>query len=99
LTGVYTVGDTVDGRLTVIDVETEEEIATAAVTLTLLGPAGSRAVVLWGYARYDEAQGMYLFEFDTDGLAPGTYELIFQTDTGDSEMVSIELQDASLEGT
>jgi hypothetical protein len=94
LPSVYTISDMIDGQLTMIDVETGEQVTTAAVTLSLIGPDGSKAVVLWGYAYYDETEGMYLFSIDTSGLAPGTYELIFQTDTGDSKTVSIELQNA-----
>ena len=94
LANTYAIGEVIEGRLTVIDEETGEEISTAAVTLSLIGPDDSSTVVLWGYAYYDETEGMYLFRIDTSGLAPGIYELIFQTNQGDSETVRIDLQAA-----
>ena len=92
LASEYKAGDIIDGQLTVIDLQTNEQITNAAVTISLLGPDGSSAIALWDYAYYDETAGMYLFSIDTKGLSQGSYELIFQTDTGDSEEMSINIQ-------
>lgn len=90
----YIVGDVIDGQLTVTDRATGELITNAAVTLSLLGPDGSKTVVLWGSAYYDADAEVYVFSIDTTTLTAGIYEFIFQTDTGDSKMVSIKLQES-----
>lgn len=92
ISGTYTPGDPIDGRFTLTDPVTGEPVTDAAVTTSLLGPDG--ALVFWGCATYDETTGEYVFSIDTSGLAPGTYELIIQTDDGQSKTVSIEVQAA-----
>jgi parallel beta-helix repeat protein len=92
ISGTYSPGDPIDGRFTLTDPVTGEPITDAAVTLSLLGPDGSNGLAFWGCASYDETTGEYVFSIDTSGLAPGTYELIIQTDDGQSRMVSIEIQ-------
>jgi len=92
ISGTYTPGEPIDGRFTLTDPITGEPITDAAVTTSLLGPDG--ALVSWGCATYDETTGEYIFTIDTSGLAPGTYELIIQTDDGQSKTVSIEVQAA-----
>ncbi len=92
ISGTYAVGDPIEGRFTLTDPVTGEPITDAAVTTSLLGPDGS--LVSWGCATYDETTGEYIFTIDTSGLAPGTYELIIQTDDGQSKTVSIEVQAA-----
>jgi hypothetical protein len=89
ISGTYTTGEPIDGRFTLTDPITGEPVTDAAVTTSLLGPDGS--LVSWGCATYDETTGEYVFSIDTSGLAPGTYELIIQTDDGQSKMVSIEV--------
>jgi hypothetical protein len=42
-------------------------------------------------ATYDEATGEYTFEIATDGLAPGTYQLIFQTNAGQTITMEVEI--------
>ena len=92
--GTYTVGDQITGNLTVTDPVTGDPITDAAVTLSLLGPDGSNSLAFWGAATYNEDTGEYEFSIDTTGLAPGTYELIIQTDDGQSMAVSIEVHGA-----
>jgi hypothetical protein len=89
ISGTYTPGEPIDGRFTITDPVTGEPIIDAAVTTSLLGPDGG--LVFWGCATYDETTGEYVFTIDTSGLAPGTYELIIQTDDGQSQTVSIEV--------
>jgi len=89
ISGTYTLGEPIDGRFTLTDPITGEPVTDAAVTTSLLGPDGS--LVFWGCATYDETTGEYVFTIDTSGLAPGTYELIIQTDDGQSKTVSIEV--------
>ncbi|MEA3253984.1 MAG: right-handed parallel beta-helix repeat-containing protein, partial [Chloroflexota bacterium] len=88
LLGPYEIGELIQGSFTITDPVTGEPITDAAVTTSLLGPDG--ALVSWGCATYDETTGEYVFTIDTSGLAPGTYELIIQTDDGQSKTVSIE---------
>jgi len=92
ISGTYTPGEPIEGRFTLTDPVTGEPITDAAVTTSLLGPDG--ALVFWGCATYDETTGEYVFTIDTSGLVPGTYELIIQTDDGQSKTVSIEVQAA-----
>jgi len=89
ISGTYTPGEPIDGRFTLTDPVTGEPVTDAAVTTSLLGPDG--ALVSWGCATYDETTGEYVFSIDTSGLSPGTYELIIQTDDGQSKTVSIEV--------
>jgi parallel beta-helix repeat protein len=92
ISGTYAIGDPIDGRFTLTDPVTGEPVTDAAVTTSLLGPDGG--LVFWGCATYDETTGEYVFTIDTSGLSPGTYELIIQTDDGQSKTVSIEVQAA-----
>jgi len=89
ISGTYAPGEPIDGQFTLTDPVTGDPITDAAVTTSLLGPDGS--LVSWGCATYDETTGEYVFSIDTTGLAPGTYELIIQTDDGQSKTVSIEV--------
>jgi len=89
ISGTYAPGEPIDGRFTLTDPVTGEPVTDAAVTTSLLGPDG--ALVSWGCATYDETTGEYVFSIDTSGLSPGTYELIIQTDDGQSKTVSIEV--------
>jgi hypothetical protein len=40
---------------------------------------------------YDEGTGQYVFDFDTSGLAPGVYDLLIQTDDGQSFQLRVEV--------
>lgn len=94
LSGTFTVGDLIEDGLTITDPVTGEPITDAAVTLSLLGPDGSNALAFWGTATYDEATGLYVLSIDTSGMAPGTYELIIQTDDGQSKTLEIVIEES-----
>ncbi len=91
LSGTYATGDLIEDGFTITDPVTGEPIIDAAVTLSLMGPDGGLAY--WGFASYDEGTGQYMFTIDTSGLAPGTYELIIQSDDGQSQTITIEIQE------
>jgi|GEM_PF-2014864 len=94
LSGTFTAGDLIEDGFTITDPLTGEPITDAAVTLSLLGPDGSNALAFWGAATYDEATGLYVFSIDTSGMTPGTYELIIQTDDGQSKTLEIVIEES-----
>jgi hypothetical protein len=88
----YAVGDVIDGRFTLTDPITGFPVGGELVTVSLLGPAGS-ALAFWGVTTYDESTGEYLIEIDTSGLAPGSYEMVIQTADGQTETLTIEVEE------
>jgi len=92
ISGTYPIGAPVGGTFTLTDPLTGEPVSDAAVTTSLLGPDG--ALVLWGCATYDATLGEYVFSIDTSGLAPGVYELIIQTDDGQSQTFEIVIEES-----
>ncbi len=90
LSGTYTAGQAINGTFTITDPVTGAPITDAAVTLSLMGPDGSLAY--WGCATFDASSGQYTYSIDTSGLAPGTYSLIIQSDDGQSQTITVEIQ-------
>ena len=90
IAGTYAVGDIIDGRFVLTDPITGLPVEDALVTVSLLGPAGS-ALAFWGVTTYDASTGEYVFQIDTSGLAPGSYEMIIQTADGQTETLTIEI--------
>ncbi len=90
--GIYTVGNIIEDSVLLTDPVTGEPITDAAVTVSLMGEDGTLA--FWGCAVYDETIGEYVYSIDTSGLAPGTYELIVQSNDGQSVAVTVDVQAA-----
>ncbi|MEN6369302.1 MAG: right-handed parallel beta-helix repeat-containing protein [Thermotogota bacterium] len=90
--GAYVVGDKIAGQIQVTDPMTGLPVSDAIVTISLLN--SESGVVYWGVATYDENSGGYVFEVDTSALAPGTYELIIQTDDGETQTLSVVVAEA-----
>ena len=90
---IYTQGETIEGAFVLTDPLTGAFITDAVVTLSVMqvNPDGSTAVVHWGLISYDEGSGEYTFNFDTSGLAPGVYDLVIQTDDGQSFQLRVEI--------
>ena len=89
----FAVGEAISGTFALTDPVTGLPIYDAVVTVSLIGTNadGDPFFAGWVLATYDEATGQYTFEIPTDGLAPGTYELIFQTNTGQIVTVEVEI--------
>jgi len=89
---VFAVGEAISGSFALTDPITGLPIYDAIVSVSLIGtgPDGTPLFAGWAQAVYDEATGEYTFEIATDGLAPGTYQLIFQTNAG--QMVTMEVE-------
>ncbi|MCX6094430.1 MAG: hypothetical protein NTY63_06390 [Candidatus Bipolaricaulota bacterium] len=90
--GGYVVGETILGQVEVLDPVTGLPVTDAIVTISLLN--SESGVVYWGVATYDESIGGYVFEVDTSALAPRTYELIIQTDDGETKTLSVVVAEA-----
>jgi len=90
--GGYVVGETILGHVEVLDPVTGLPVTDAIVTISVLN--SESGVVYWGVATYDESSGGYVFEVNTSGLAPGTYELIIQTDDGETKTLSVVVAEA-----
>lgn len=90
--GIYTVGEIIEDSVLLTDPVTGEPITDAAVTVSLMSEDGT--VAFWGSAVYDESIGEYVYSIDTSGLAPGTYELIVQSNDGQSVAVTVDVQAA-----
>ncbi len=87
IAGGYVVGDKIVGQIQVTDPLTGLPVSDAIVTISLLN--AESGVVYWGVATYDESLGEYVFEVDTGSLAPGEYDLIIQTDDGETETLTV----------
>jgi len=89
---VVIAGEPITGSFALTDPVTGLPINDAIVTVSLIGtnPDGSKAFAGFAIASYDELTGEYTFEIDTEGLAPGTYEIIFQTNAG--QVVTLEVE-------
>jgi len=90
--GGYVVGETILGHVEVLDPATGLPVTDTIVTISVLN--SESGVVYWGVATYDESSGGYVFEVNTSGLAPGTYELIIQTDDGETKTLSVVVAEA-----
>jgi len=90
--GIYTVGDIIEDSVVLTDPVSGEPITDVAVTVSLMSEDGTLA--FWGCAVYDETIGEYVYSIDTSGLAPGTYELIVQSNDGQSVAVTVEVEAA-----
>jgi hypothetical protein len=89
----FAAGDPITGSLLLTDPETGAAVRDTIVTVTLIGTDADGDPVVAGLAiaTYDEATGEYTFEIATDGLAPGTYQLIFQTNAGQTITMEVEI--------
>jgi hypothetical protein len=89
----FAAGDPITGSLLLTDPETGAAVHDTIVTVTLIGTDADGDPVVAGLAiaTYDEATGEYTFEIATDGLAPGTYQLIFQTNAGQTITMEVEI--------
>jgi len=90
---IYTQGETIEGGFVLTDPLTGDFITDAVVTLSVVqvNPDGSTSLVHWGMITYDEGTGEYVFDFDTSGMAPGIYDLLIQTDDGQSFQLRVEV--------
>jgi hypothetical protein len=90
---IYTQGETIEGSFVLTDPLTGDFITDAIVTLSVVqvNDDGSTSLVHWGMITYDEGTGQYVFDFDTSGLAPGVYDLLIQTDDGQSFQLRVEV--------
>ncbi|KPJ58401.1 MAG: hypothetical protein AMJ46_14260 [Latescibacteria bacterium DG_63] len=90
---IYTQGETIEGGFVLTDPLTGDFITDAVVTLSVVqvNDDGSTSLVHWGMITYDEGTGQYVFDFDTSGLAPGVYDLLIQTDDGQSFQLRVEV--------
>jgi len=93
---IYTQGETIDGTFVLTDPLTGDPITDAVVTLSVVqvNDDGSTSLVHWGMITYDEGSGEYVFDFDTSGMAPGIYDLLIQTDDGQSFQLRVEVTES-----
>jgi hypothetical protein len=89
----FAVGETITGSFALTDPATGLPICDAVVTVSLMGirADGTKFFAGWVVAAYDEATGQYTVDVATDGVGPGTYELIFQTNAGQTVTVEVEI--------
>ncbi len=90
---MLTVGEAISGTFSLTDPATGLPIDDAIVTVSLIktNADGETVFVGWALAAYDASTGKYTFELATEGLAPGKYELIFQTNAGQTVTMEVEL--------
>lgn len=89
----FAAGEAITGTFTLTDPARGLPIYDAVVTVSLMGirADGPQFFAGWGVATYDEPTGQYMFEVATDGLAPGTYGPISQTNAGQTVTMEVEI--------
>jgi hypothetical protein len=89
----YAQGEPIHIAFTLTDPVTGEVVTDAIATLSVVRvtPGEPTAFMFWGMIPYDPDTEQYVFDYDTNGLEPGYYDLFIGTNDGQIQQYRVEI--------